>query len=148
MSSESSGLNFLCYTAASVLHMVMHVYQCFSLNSSLPLLPRMCPQVHSLHLHLYFYPANRPIRTVFLNYTYICVCVTILAFLFQTYFRCGTYIKWNTTWPIFCFWICVPACWSDLQSLLYSCLSCWDFPFPMTLRSFPLREDPSAFVSG
>ena len=147
MSSESTGLSFLCYTAASVWHMVMYGYQCYSLNSSLPLLPRMCPQVHSLHLHLYFYPANKSIRRVFLNYMYI--CVTTLAFVFRTYCRrCDTYIKWNTTWPILCFLICVPAWWSDLQSLLYSCLSCWDFSFPMTLTSFPLREDPSAFVSG
>ena len=132
MSSESTGLSFLCYTAASVWHMVMYGYQCYSLNSSLPLLPRMCPQVHSLHLHLYFYPANRSIRRVFLNYMYI--CVTTLAFVFRTYCRrCGTYIKWNTTWPILCFLICVPAWWSDLQSLLYRCLSCWDFSFPMTL---------------
>ena len=147
MSSESTGLSFLCYTAASVLHMVIYVYQCYSLNLSLPVLPWMCPQVHSLHLHLYFYPANRSIRRVFLNYMYM--CVTILAFLFWTYCRrCGTYIKRNTTWPIFCFLICVPACWSDLQSLLYSCLSCCGFSFPITLTSFPLREDPSACVSG
>ena len=37
-----------------ILHMVMHISQCYSLNLSHPLLPLLSPQVHSLRLHLCF----------------------------------------------------------------------------------------------
>ena len=54
-SSQSTSLGSLCYPAASqwlsVLHMVVYICQCYSLNSSHPLLP-ICPQVCLLHLHL------------------------------------------------------------------------------------------------
>ena len=79
---------------------------------------------------------------------YMCVCYYTCFSLSDLLQKVWYLYKRNTTWPIFCFLICVPASWSDLQSLLYSCLSCWDFSFPITFRSFPLREDPSAFVSG
>ena len=37
----------------------MYAFQCYSLNSSHPLLPPVSPQVCSLCLHLYYCPANR-----------------------------------------------------------------------------------------
>ena len=44
----------LCYIAAShqlsISHMVMYTCQCYYLNSCHPLLPPLCPQVHSLHI--------------------------------------------------------------------------------------------------
>lgn len=47
-------LSSLCHTAAShqlsVLHMVVYMRQCYSLNLSLPPLPTLCPQVCSLRL--------------------------------------------------------------------------------------------------
>ena len=49
------------------------VYVCwsYSLNLSYPLFPPLCPQVHSLHLHLYSCPANRFVITTFLNSVYM-----------------------------------------------------------------------------
>ena len=49
-----------------------HTYQSYSLNSSHPLLPPLCPQVHSLYLCLYSCPANRVISTIFLDSIYMC----------------------------------------------------------------------------
>ena len=61
----------------------MHIYtricQCHSLNLSHPLLPPLCPQVHSLCLHLPIFPVNRFIRTVFLD------CLNVVAFRFRAW---------------------------------------------------------------
>ena len=43
----------------------MHMLQCWSLCSSHPLLPPLCPQVCSLSLHLPYCSANRFITTIF-----------------------------------------------------------------------------------
>ena len=68
-SSQSTRLSSLCYTAASrylsVLHMIVHIYQCFFLNLSHPLLLQMCPQICSLCLCLHFFSVNRFISTIF-----------------------------------------------------------------------------------
>ena len=45
----------------------MHMFQCWSLCSSHPLLPPLCPQVCSLCLHLPYCSANRLIGTIFLH---------------------------------------------------------------------------------
>ena len=42
----------------SISHMVTYMFQCFSLISSYPLLPSLCPQVCSLCLCLHCCPAN------------------------------------------------------------------------------------------
>ena len=55
----------------SALHKAMHAFQCYPLNSSHPLLPQLCPQVRSLYLCLYSYPANRFISTIFLDSIYM-----------------------------------------------------------------------------
>ena len=62
-SSLSPGLSSLCYTTTSpqpsILHVVMYMFQCYTLKSSHPLLPLLCLQVYSLCLCLYFCPENR-----------------------------------------------------------------------------------------
>ena len=49
---QSTRLSFLCYIATSyqlsILHTVVYIFQCYSLNSSHPLLPPLCPQVCSI----------------------------------------------------------------------------------------------------
>ena len=68
-------MSSLCYTSnfhwLSILHMVMYMIPCYSLNSSHPLIPSLCPQVCSLCLHLHCCPADRLISTIFLYSTYI-----------------------------------------------------------------------------
>ena len=55
-SSQSTRLGSPHHTAASyqpsISHMMVHTYQYYFLNSTYPLLPRLCSQVHSLHLYL------------------------------------------------------------------------------------------------
>ena len=55
--SQSSGLSFLSHTAnshwLSVSHMIEYMFLWYSLNSSHPLPPTLCPQVCSLYLHLH-----------------------------------------------------------------------------------------------
>ena len=50
---------------STILYMVVYFCQCYSLNLSHPLLLPLCPQVHSLFLHLYSCPENRFISTIF-----------------------------------------------------------------------------------
>ena len=61
--SHTESSHWLCF---AILHMVMYKLQSYSLNSSLPLLPPLCP-VCSLWLHLHCCPANRFISTIFLH---------------------------------------------------------------------------------
>ena len=73
----------------SVLHMVIYMFQCYSLKSSHPRLLPHSPKVCSLHLCLFCYFAYREtciityIITVFLNYEYM-YQYTVLVFLFLT----------------------------------------------------------------
>ena len=55
-----------------ILHMVMYMFPCYSLNSSNPLFPLVCPQVCYLCLCLHCCPANRFITTIFLDSIYMC----------------------------------------------------------------------------
>ena len=75
--SESTRLSSLCSTTTShqlsILYMVMYTFQCYSLNSSHPLLPPLYSQVSSLSLHLYSCPANRLISTIFLDSIYVLI---------------------------------------------------------------------------
>ena len=64
------------------------VYMSMPLSHFIPAYPSpsLCPQVHSLHLHLYSYPAPRFFRTTFfLDSIYMCQH-TVFVFLFLTYF--------------------------------------------------------------
>ena len=82
--SESTRLSYLCYPTTShqlsILSVVMYMFQCYSLNSSHPLLPPLYSQVCSLSLHLYSCPANRFISTIFLDSIYICVLIHSICF--------------------------------------------------------------------
>ena len=64
-----------CYTETflqlSILHMRVYRCGCYFLHSSHSLLPLLCPKVHSLHLHLYSFPAHRFINTIFLDSIYV-----------------------------------------------------------------------------
>ena len=53
--------------------MVVCGCQFWSLSSSHPLFPTLCPQVCSLHLHLYSFPANIFTSTIFLNSIYVLI---------------------------------------------------------------------------
>ena len=55
----------------SMLHMVICVFQCYSFNSSLHLLPPLHLQVYFLRLHLQCCPVNRFFHAIFLDYTYM-----------------------------------------------------------------------------
>ena len=66
---------------SSVLHMVIHIFQCYSLKSPHPHLLLHRPVVCSLHLCLFCCLAYRIIFTVFLN-SYICVNILYRCFSF------------------------------------------------------------------
>ena len=70
------GLSSLCHTAnphwLSVLHVVMYMFQCYSLNSSLFLLRLLCPQVCSRCLCFHRCPAEGFISTISLDSIYMC----------------------------------------------------------------------------
>ena len=72
-------------TGYLILHMIMYMLQCYSLNSSHPLLLLLCAQVCSLCFHLHLYPANRFIGIIFLDSIYM-HWYTIFVFLFLRYF--------------------------------------------------------------
>ena len=63
---------------------VVNICQCYSLGSSNPLFPLLPPQVHSLHLHLHSFPANRFISTISLASIYMSWYI-IFVFLLVTY---------------------------------------------------------------
>ena len=65
----------------SILHMVMCMFPCCSLNSSLPLLPPLCPQVCFLCLCLLCCPADKFISTILLD-PHICISIQYLFFSF------------------------------------------------------------------
>ena len=93
--SQSTELISLCYAAAShqlsILHLVVYICQCYSLTMSQPPLPPLCPQVRSVGLRLYSYPATRSISTIFLDSIYMRQH-TIFVFLL-TYFTLETVIQ-------------------------------------------------------
>ena len=55
----------------SVSHMVIYMFQCYSLKSSHPHLLPQSPKVYFLHLCLFCYLAYRVIVTIFLNSIYM-----------------------------------------------------------------------------
>ena len=69
----------------SVSHMVIHMFQCYSLKSSQPRLLPPSPKVSSLYLCLFCCLTYRVIITIFLNSIYMCL-YTVLVFFFLTYF--------------------------------------------------------------
>ena len=63
----------------SILHMIIYMFQCYSLKSSHTCLLPQSTKVCSLHLCLFCCPSYRVIITIFLNhiYIYMCVCVCV-----------------------------------------------------------------------
>ena len=59
--------------SSDCLHMVVCGCQFWSLSSSHPLFPTLCPQVCSLHLYLYSFTANIFISTIFLDSIYVLI---------------------------------------------------------------------------
>ena len=76
---------FMHQSRSFILHMVIYMFQCYSLKSSHPSLLPHRPKVCFLHLCLFCCLAYRIVITVFLNSMYICL-YTVLVFLFLTYF--------------------------------------------------------------
>jgi len=54
-----------------ILHMVVYIYQCYSLSSSHPLLPLLWPQVRFLCWRLHSFPSDRFISSIFLDSIYM-----------------------------------------------------------------------------
>ena len=65
----------------SVSHMIIYMFQCYSLKSSHPRLLPQSPKVCSLHLCLFCCLAYRVIVTIFLNSIYIRYIVLVFFFL-------------------------------------------------------------------
>ena len=90
-SGLSQSTSFGCLLHASILHwssvshMVIYMFQCYSLKSSHPRLLPQSPKVCSLHLCLFWCLAYRVIVTIFLNSTYM-HSHTVFMFLFLVYF--------------------------------------------------------------
>ena len=55
-----------------ILHMVMYMFQCYSLNSSRLLLRLLCPQACSPFLYLHCRPPDRFITAILLNSIHVC----------------------------------------------------------------------------
>ena len=87
---------------STILYTVVYFCQCYSLNLSHPLLLPLCPQVHSLFLHLYSCPENRFISTIFSRF-HMYVLVNIFSFFFSLSFwfvhivwqNLGRVLQWN-----------------------------------------------------
>ena len=69
----------------SISHMVIYMFQCYSLKSPHPRFFPQSPKVCSLYLCLFCYLAYRVIVTIFLNSIYMCQ-YSVLEFFFLTYF--------------------------------------------------------------
>ena len=66
----------LSYKAAShqppILHLIVYIWWCYFLHLFHSPPPLLCPQVHSLHLHLHSFPENRFINSIFLDFIHMC----------------------------------------------------------------------------
>ena len=69
----------------SISHMVIYMFQCYSLKLSYPHLLPQSPKVCSLSLYLFCCLAYKVIVTIFLNSIYMCL-YTVLVFFFLAYF--------------------------------------------------------------
>jgi len=86
---------------SSILHMVIYMFQCYSLKSSHPRLLPHSPKVCCLHLRLFCYLVYRVVVTVFLNSIYMhrCyICITVLMFLFLYYFIVYNRLQFHPTY--------------------------------------------------
>ena len=140
-SSQSDRLGSLCYITVSHqlsnLHMIGYICQCYSLDSSHPLLFPLCPEDCPLHLHLYSCPSNMFISTIFLNPIYIYVSIWYLFFSFCLTSLCTTLSRSiYFVDPLGCFWhfyINLQCRLFRSSKLLFICLL---FNFKILLRLF------------
>ena len=91
----------------SISHMVIYMFQCYSLKSSHPHLLPQSPKVCSLHLCLFCCLAYRVIITIFLNSIYMCY-YTVLVFFFLTYFTLYNRLQFH------------PPHWNWLKCILFN----------------------------
>ena len=86
---RASALSALLHTlnshSSSILHLVIYMFQCYSLKSSHSHLLPHSPKVCSLHQCLFCCLAYRIVITIFLNSIYMHY-YTVLVFLLLTYF--------------------------------------------------------------
>ena len=79
--SQSTQLGSQCYTVTShqlsILNMVVYICRWYFLCSFHSFFPPQCPQVHVLYLHLYPFPVNRFLNTIFLDS--MCVSHSVLS---------------------------------------------------------------------
>ena len=80
----------------SISHMVIYMFQWYSLRSSHPHLLPQSPKVCSLHLCLFCCLAYRVIITIVLNSMYMRSC-PVLVFFFLTYFH-SSILAWGVPW--------------------------------------------------
>ena len=76
----------------SISHMVIYMFQCYSLKSSHPHLLPQSPKVCSLHLCHFCCLIYRVIVTIFLNSIYICVNILYRCFSFwlTSFYKIGS----------------------------------------------------------
>ena len=75
--SHASNLEWL-----SISHMIIYMFQCYSLKSSHPCLLPQSPEVCSLHLCLYCCLTYSVTVTIFLNSIYLCINILYWCFSF------------------------------------------------------------------
>ena len=85
---------------SSILHILIYMFQCYSLKSSHLLPPfafsHKSPKVCSLHLCLFICLAYRVIVTIFINSIYMHY-YTVLVFFFLTYFTLFNRLQFHPT---------------------------------------------------
>ena len=66
----------------SISHMIIYMFQCYSLKSSHPCLLPQSQKVCSVHLCLFYCLTYRVIIAIFLNSIYMCVCVCVCVLIY------------------------------------------------------------------
>ena len=104
---------------SSISHMVIYMFQCYSLKSSHPHLLPHSPKVCSSHLYLLCCLAYRVIITIFLNSVYM-RWYTVLVFFYLTYFTlyiASSFIHLNRTESNTFFFIALCICTTAFLSI-------------------------------
>ena len=70
---SSRGCHPTILSSVHLIHVLVYICQSYFLNLTYPLFPLLCLQIHSLHLLLHSFPANRFVSTIFLDAIYVCV---------------------------------------------------------------------------
>ena len=91
LSSLSHALNL---DWRSISHMIIYMFQSYSLKSTHPSLLPQSPKDYSLHLYLFCCIAYRVIITSFLNSIYMCQ-YTVLVFFFLTYLNLYNWLQFH-----------------------------------------------------